>query len=77
MKKYSNDELDKAFTKINMYYLASSNKLVQDIMYKNMQELAIEAGRRDKSLKHKIQQYLTVLKGYTSNESRESTTDDN
>jgi hypothetical protein len=76
MKKYTNEELDAAFSKLNMYYFATSNRLVQDTMYKNMQELAEEATRRDVSLKAKLNQYIIALKGFVTNDSRKQSTND-
>lgn len=57
-----NRELDEAFSKINMYLFACENKLVQKILYKNLEELSEEAIKRDNKLSNKLTEYLISIK---------------
>lgn len=70
MYSCSNDELDRAITKINLYYFASENNLVKNVMFKQLEVLAEEAVKRDNSLSHKIKQYLYNLKNRKKDEQR-------
>ena len=57
-----NDELDEAFSKINMYLFACENKRVQQLLYKNLEELSKEVIKKDSSMSMKLTQYLISVK---------------
>lgn len=61
-----NQELDEAFSKMNIYLFAAENRLVKQLLYANLDALAKEAIKRDSSLKVRLSQYLITLKGYIS-----------
>lgn len=77
MKQYTNQEIDQAFTRLNLLYFASENPVVQALVYEAMEKLSEEVKKRDQSIKHKVNQFMLTLKGLASNERRSTTTDDN
>lgn len=56
------DELDEAFAKINMYLFACDNNRVRQLLYNNLEVLAKEVIKKDKSLSMKLTQYLVSVK---------------
>lgn len=61
-----NQELDEAFTKLNLYLIASENKTVKKLLYSNLEVLSKEITKRDSSLKNRLTQYLITIKGMIS-----------
>lgn len=61
LKRFSNDEVDEAFQKLNAAYYATENRVIRQLQYFNMQLLANEIVRRDRSMLNKFQQFFVGL----------------